>query len=88
MVSSCLEVELALSKPELDLVRMKRVRRIVTSRIAAFAWAHEKIARKNDKVHDSFAGFCRIGVRNNELNEVVQDLDRDRLDALRRGIRL
>jgi hypothetical protein len=53
-----------------------------------FAWAHEKIARKNDKVHDSFAGLCRIGVRNNELNEVVQDLDRDRLDALRRGIRL
>jgi hypothetical protein len=67
---------------------MKWVRRIFTTRIEVFARANEKIVRKNNKVHDSFAGFCRGWVRNNELHEVAQDLDRDGFDALRRGIRL
>jgi hypothetical protein len=86
MVTSSGKVEFALSEPKLEVVRMKWVRRIFTSGVAVFAGAHEKITRENNEVHDSLAGFCCIGVRNNWLNEMAEDPDRDRLDRLWRGI--
>jgi hypothetical protein len=64
MVTISGQVELPWSEPELELIRMKRVRRIFTSGIAAFAGAHEKIVRENNEVHDSLPGFCCIGIRN------------------------
>ena len=62
---------------------MKRVRQFFTSRVASvLARAHKKVERKNNEVFDGFAGFCRGRVRNNELHEVAQDSDGDRLCAL------
>jgi hypothetical protein len=65
MVSVSGQVELARSEPKLWLIGMKRMRRIFTRGIAAFAGAHEKIVRKNNEVHDSLPGLRGVRIRNN-----------------------